>query len=131
MWLFALTLPPAYSASSGLVEASIQDAIFTSSLAGAGLHSPAHMFLLHLTHLTIISFNSVTINEGAGFSCDGVIEVATSLQLKILNQITIPFVQSNALKGSSSGWHKSCMQTGHCNCFKIVGYLCVQLVMRC
>ena len=78
MWLFALTLPPVYSASSGLVEASIQDAIFPSSLAGAVLHSPVRMFLLHLTHLTIISFNSVMINEGAGFSCDGVIEVATS-----------------------------------------------------
>ena len=37
--LFALTLPPVYSASSGLVEASTRDAIFTSSLAGAVLQS--------------------------------------------------------------------------------------------
>ena len=58
------------------------------------------------------------ITEGAGCSCDG---GHKALQLKILNQITMRFFffQTSSLEGNSSGWHKNCMQTGHCNCFKI------------
>ena len=88
------------------------------------------MSLLHLTHLTIMSFNSVTINGGAGFSCDGVIGVATKqqghftlLQSKILNQITMQLVQTSALQRSS----RAVCRRYTAIASRSLSYLCVQL----
>ena len=112
------------------------DAIFTSTLVGRVLHScvsksPAVTSLLHLSHFTIMSFNSVWTKGGAGLSCCGCIGDCmkqqghfTSLQLKSMNQWTKQYVQTSALHNSSRGWHSIFKQIGHCNCSMIAGCSC-------